>query len=203
MDSKEINTLMLLEAIDDGTSKSQRVLSKTLKLSLGSVNKLINDLCNQDIIKRDKHSNNKVKYQLTAKGEAAKIVLYKKHLSLYIRYYKKMKSVVWQQLEKLKNMSANNILFYGAGELCEIACLLSAQDNCHKIMIIDDNKEGEKLNGFSIFKHADIKNMAYDAVLITDLSNTHNIRTRLIKSGVPSNIILQMISTNEIAYLSN
>ena len=140
MEQRDIKILRLLEAIEEEPIQSQRKLAKSLNASLGTVNKFMSDLSIQGLITVDTIAPKKAGYILTSKGVTEKTKLARLHLFDNIAIYKKIKKLVKQRLVALEDISENCILFYGTGELCEIACVLSSQNACNKIKIIDDEK---------------------------------------------------------------
>jgi predicted transcriptional regulator len=197
MEQKDIKILRLLEAIEKEPIQSQRKLAKALSTSLGTVNKFLSDLSIQGLITVDTMTSKKAGYILTSKGIAEKTKLASEHLFDNIGIYKKIKKLVKQRLVELEDISENCILFYGTGELCEIACVLSSQNASDKIKIIDDEKAGTKMCGFTIYRETEMENFTYEAVLIMGLENMIDTRTKLIDRGVPSNMIYPIISRKD------
>ena len=104
------------------------------------MNKFINDLKKQGALKTANHLKSRIEYTLTPKGFEEKAKLKRQHISHSISLYKKIKVMISEGLREMDGRDENNLVFYGAGELCEIACILISQNNHRKIKIIDNNR---------------------------------------------------------------
>jgi DNA-binding Lrp family transcriptional regulator len=193
MDSKDVKTLFLLEAIGKEGCQSQRELSKKVRMSLGQVNALIKQLKIRKIYRTINLSGNKVRYTLTSKGAKEKASLIRQYLSFSISYYNEVKQLVSELLTALKKNGNRNLIFYGAGELCEITCIVSNEQKVGKIKVIDDKKAGETICGLKIYEEAKMNSFNFDAVVIMDFENISTIRKKLIDRCVPSYKIYSVI----------
>lgn len=203
MESKDMSILRLMELLQEKSTQSQREVSKTLGLSLGMVNKLINELTTQGLLKSDKIVRNKTRYVLTSKGMAKKMVLTKHLVSHYLACFMKLKQFVEEGIGQIKGHPDKNILLYGAFELCEIASVISGPFDDKQMFIIDDQKAGTKIGGLSVLNESQIAHMDYAAVLIMDTDNTHQSRNTLIGKGVPSEKIFDILMQGEMADICN
>lgn len=194
MESKDVKTLLLLEAIDKKSCQSQRELSKKLNMSLGLVNIFIKDLTSRGIFRTDRLSNNKMRYILSPKGKAEKINLAKQYLSHSIGYYNEIKQRVSDVLADLEKDGKQRIVFYGTGEICEIMCVILGEQNIDNVQIIDEKKIGRKICGRKIYGEAKIEESSFDAVVIMDFKNSSAIRQNLINRNVPPEKIFAIIN---------
>jgi DNA-binding MarR family transcriptional regulator len=185
MESREVKTLLLLEAIGEEECLSQRELSRKLNISLGLVNSFINKLLIQGVFKTSKLSKNRVRYLLSPKGVLEKAELTKKYLKHSIFYYKEVKRRVAELLSILVKSGKGKIIFYGAGELCEIACVVIRENNIGNVKIIDDKKAGSEICGLEISKETILETIHFDAIIIMDFENNSLIRSHLIDKGIP------------------
>ena len=62
-------------------------------------------------------------------------------------------------------------MFYGAGELAEIAHTLIKQTPLELVAVIDPNRCGKKFMGKVIIHPESLGNVAFEKVLITELAN--------------------------------
>lgn len=199
MEPIDLKTLLLLEAIDKEGDQSQRELSRKLNMSLGLVNTFIKKMKNRGVFKTSSLPGNKVKYILTSEGLAEKTDLTINYISYSIQHYKEIKQRVSKVLTAPKLSGKRKIVFYGAGELCEIACVILSEKKLYEYDIIDDAKAGEKICGITIHKEAEIVNLDYDAIFIMQLRDFNSTRRRLKVRGVPSDKIFSIFpkDTNE------
>lgn len=198
MESRDVSILKLLETLQNNPTQSQRELSKFIGLSLGMVNKLINEMISQGLLKSDKIVRNKSRYLLTSNGMTAKMVLTRNLLSHYRDCLNKLKQIVKEGLEQIKGAPEKSIVLYGACDLCEIASILSGQLDHKQIIIIDDQKAGTTIGDFSVFQEAEIELMDYDAILIMETENMNEARMNLIGKGVPSEKIFHIMGQGNI-----
>ena len=189
METKDLKTLLLLEAISNQECNSQRELSRKLNISLGLVNTFIKKLTNQGICKIENRPKSKIKYMLTPLGVIEKTKLTKKYLAYSIDYYKGIKQRISEILSALANAGKKKIVLYGAGEITEITCIVVDENNLDKVMIFDDQKANRKICGVKINKENEILNSEYDVVLINDVENSKRTCQQLINKGVPENKI--------------
>lgn len=184
-----------MAAVQEKPTLSQREIAGKLDLSLGLVNKLIKDLTALDYMKIDNFEKNKVRYVITSKGVAWQADLKEQNLLHHLECYKETKKIVEQGLIQFMGLHENcRILFYGAGELCEIACTIIIQNNHREIEIVDDKKAGKHICGIKVCKEEEIDNMAYDAVVIMELDNNDFIHTKLVAKGIPLNKIFTVFN---------
>lgn len=185
MEKKQLKTLQLLEAIEQKKKQSQRELSKKLNISLGLVNRFIKDLKDQGIIEAIKPLNYTTEYFLTAKGIEKKNQLRMQHVSYALQFYNRIKHMIEKRLSEVKTVNENNLILYGAGELCEIACIYLRNDKRTKIKIIDDEEAGNYTCGIKIRNEKDLDRMDYDDLIIMKLDEDDLIQKRLVAKGIP------------------
>ncbi len=196
MEEKYIKTLIILEAIEQEKNHSQRELSRKLNISLGTVNKFINDLKNQGALDIANQLKYRVEYILTPKGVAEKVKLKIQHIFHSLDFYNNMKRMISDRLAYLNKAGYQNLIFYGAGELCEIACILLSQTNNRTIKIINDKKAGQYICGIKICNEKEMSNMVFDGIVLMEIDTTDSIRRKLIFKGIPSNKILSIFPTH-------
>lgn len=203
MEPKDIKTLLLLEAVGKDGSQSQRELSKKIRMSLGLVNTFIKRLTISGIFETVTLPGNKVRYQLTPKGMAKKACLTKQYLAYSIKYYNGIKQIVSGVLVALNKDKREKIVFYGTGELCEIACIALSEHDIHNVKIIDDNKAGLTICGYRVYQSNEIDQLDFDAIVIMDINDRSISRKNLIDRGIQADKIYQIFSPNAINEFSN
>lgn len=193
MDFKKIKILFLLEAIERNNKQSQRELSDHLDISLGLVNKIIQEKKTEGEIIIIDQLKGRVEYNLTPKGVAEKNKLKNQYISYSIGLYADMKRIISERLEALRKNGDDRLVFYGTGELCEIACLILCNNNCVNIKVVDDTKAGEHICGIKICQEADISSMEYDGVVIMGKDVNNSIRRSLMTKGISQRKITTII----------
>lgn len=196
MESRDVKTLLLLEAIDKKDCQSQRELSERVNISLGLVNKFIQNLKNEGIFQITNLPNKKVKYIITPEGFIEKTDLTIQYLSHSIDHYNELKQRISDVLKALKQDKKRNLVLYGASELCEISCVLLSSERYFKIEILDDHIAGKNICGNTVRKFKDISSIDYDAVIIMDLENIFRTHEMLMGIGVSKDKIHSIFPFN-------
>lgn len=185
MKLRDIKTLLLLEAIEKDENQSQRELSKKLDISLGQANKFIKELSLQEVLKSVNFKKGKVKYIITSKGEKEKNRLARRYLSHSIRYYKEVKRRLGKIFSLLERSKRRDLVLFGAGEICEIACILIREDGFFSFTVVDDERVGSRICGKAIRQESEIGDMTCDAVVIMQLENQEVSLKKLLSYGIP------------------
>jgi DNA-binding MarR family transcriptional regulator len=189
MDSKNLKTLKLLEAIARDKPTSQRELSDILQISLGLVNSFIKRLVIKGYCKVMTVPKNRVKYMLTPAGAMEKTRLTYEYISSSYHFFKAAKNRVEDLYLNLQNEGATRVVFYGAGELADIAFLSMAGTDVRLIDVVDPAKKGEMFADFIVKTTSRLRQADYDAILVT-LADNHETVLKDIKGvGVPSDKI--------------
>ena len=189
MESKNLKTLQLLEAIAANKPTSQRELSDVLQISLGLVNSFIKRLVKKGYCKVTTVPKNRVKYMLTPAGAMEKTRLTYEYISSSYHYFKAAKNRVEDLYSNLHSEGATRVVFYGAGELADIAFLSMAGTGVRLIDVVDPKKEGEMFSDFIVKAISRLRRGDYDAILVTRVDNHETVLNDLKGVGVPSDKI--------------
>lgn len=195
MEPRDIKTLLLLEAIGQDECQSQRDLAGKLNISLGLVNSFINKLVVQGVFKTSKQPNNRIRYILSPKGITRKAELYKKYFEYSLGYYKEIKQRISKLIHMLADDDKHRILLYGAGELCEIACIVIHEKSINGITIIDEKNAGKTICGIRVDSAETIDQLQFDAIIIVDFENASTYQRNLIQKGVPIEKIHDLVDS--------
>ena len=185
MESKSLKTLQLLEAIAADKPTSQRELSDILQISLGLVNSFIKRLVKKGYCKVTTIPKNRVKYMLTPAGAMEKTRLTYEYISSSYHYFKAAKNRLEDLYAELQKEGATRVVFYGAGELADIALLSMAGTGVRLIDVVDPAKEGEVLGNFIVKATSRLRSIDFDALLITIVDNHETILKNIKGVGVP------------------
>ena len=184
MDKEDIHILRLMGEIERDGTPSQRELSTRLNLSLGLVNTFIKRLVNKGYFKVKTLPRNRVKYFLTPKGLARKSRLTVEYLRYSVSFYKEIKNLLLDKFEAMEKARRRAILFFGAGEVAELAYLYLQLTGIRLAGIIDEELAGGDFFDFKVEGLARLARGDWDAVLLTRLDNMdRDIRT-LTEHGV-------------------
>ncbi len=184
MDKQDIHILRLMGEIDQNGSSSQRELSRRLNLSLGLVNTFLKRLVNKGYFKVKTMPRNRVKYFLTPEGVARKARLTVEYLQYSTRFYQDIKQLLIGKFNKMERNGIRSILFFGAGEVAELAYLYLQLTGIHLAGIVDDKKNGRDFFEFMAEGPERLDRGDWDAILVTRLDDTTRDIEYLIEKGV-------------------
>jgi DNA-binding MarR family transcriptional regulator len=184
MDKEDLHILRLMGEIDRTGNYTQRELSHRLNLSLGLVNTFLKRLVNKGYFKVRTMPRNRVKYFLTPEGLARKSKLTVEYLRYSVNFYRDIKKLLLNKYREMENNSVNSVLFYGAGEVAELAYLYLQLTSIQLAGIIDDDMKGKNFFGLKIGEPDRIEQMDWDMVLLTRLEDTDEDIQDLLERGI-------------------
>ncbi len=184
MDNQDLRTLKLLEEIEKDKTPSQRYLAGKLNISLGLVNSFIKRLAQKGLFKIKNIPKNRVKYILTPKGAAEKTRLTYKYIQYSFQFYKSAREKLRILFYGLTKNGNKKIIFYGAGDLAEIAYISLQEVPIELVAVVDDNKAGEIFMDFVIIASDYLSTIYFDKIIITSVDDTENILKNILKKGI-------------------
>lgn len=184
MDKHDLHTLKLMGEIDRGGDFSQRELSRRLNISVGLVNTFLKRLVNKGYFKVKTMPRNRVKYFLTPQGLARKSRLTVEYLSYSLDFYKDIKKLLLKKYAEMEENNVKNILFYGAGEVAELAYLYLQLSTIKLAGIIDEKKQGKEFFDFRVSDLNRIEIPDWDMILLTRIEENDNDIRKLLERWV-------------------
>jgi DNA-binding MarR family transcriptional regulator len=192
MDNQDLRTLKILEEIEKDKTPSQRYLAGKLNISLGLVNSFIKRLAQKGLFKIKNIPKNRVKYILTPKGAAEKTRLTYKYIQYSFQFYKSAREKLRILFYGFKKNGNKKIVFYGAGDLAEIAYISLQEVPIELVAIVDDNKPGEIFMDFVIASPDYLSTIDFDKIIITSIDETEKILQNILKKGISPNKVAMM-----------
>ena len=193
MDTQDIRTLKILEAIDGQESPSQRDMAQSLNVSLGLVNSFVRRLAKKGYFKITHLPRNRIRYILTPKGAAEKSRLTYTYIQLSLRFYKDARQKFRRLLKELEYQGIAKIAFFGAGDMAEIGCLSIQETQLELVAIADPRRSGEDLFDRAIILPEDLKQHEIERIIITSTDFTPQEATALlIRLSIPEESILAL-----------
>ena len=184
MDNQDLRTLKILEEIEKDKAPSQRYLAGKLNISLGLVNSFIKRLAQKGLFKIKNIPKNRVKYILTPKGVAEKTRLTYKYIQYSFQFYKTARHKLRILFYGLTKNGNKKIVFYGAGDLAEIAYISLKETPIELVAVVDDSKAGEIFMDFVITGSDYLSTIYFDKIIITSNDDTENILNSILKKGI-------------------
>jgi DNA-binding MarR family transcriptional regulator len=189
MDRGELNELRLMGEIERNGETSQRELARRLNLSLGLINAFLKRLVSKGYFKVTTMPRNRVKYFLTPSGIARKSRLTVEYLRYSVHFYREIKSLLTGTYEGLQKKGIRTVLFFGAGEVAELAYLYLKTTGLVLVGIVDDNHKGRSFFEFHVKGCDAFSDLKYDALIITGAGGDPDVDF-LTACGVPRDRIV-------------
>jgi DNA-binding MarR family transcriptional regulator len=184
MDNEAHRTYRILEEISEDKSLTQRKLSKKLGIALGLTNLYLKRLIKKGHIMVDTMPRNRIIYNLTPKGITEKSKLTYEYMKYSFNFYKDLRLRLNKVFLAVEKEGAKKVVFYGAGEIAEIAYLSLQGTKLDLVGVVDDFKTGKNFFGKKVQPAEFIKGVTYDRVIIAALSSKENIYMKARELGI-------------------
>lgn len=161
----------LLEELSKESGITQRALAGRIGIALGLVNAYIKRLYKKGYIKVKNLPKNRIKYLITPKGFTEKARLTYSYMHRSINYFKEARQKIEQTYALMLASDVKDILLWGDGEIAEL-CSISTRGLPLKIVGVVANSGIEnEFFGHHVYSIDDVKDINYDAVLITSIED--------------------------------
>jgi DNA-binding MarR family transcriptional regulator len=184
MDKEDFRVLRLMGELDRDGTYSQRELSKRLNISVGLVNTFMKRLVNKGYFKVKTMPRNRLKYFLTPEGLARKSRLTAEYLRYSVNFYRDIKYLILNKYHEMENKEVKKILFYGAGEVAELAYLYLQLTGIRLAGIVDEQKADRNFFSYAISGLERVREDDWDMILVTRLDDSDGAIETLVNSGV-------------------
>jgi len=192
MDPIDLRTLKILEKVDNDGAPSQRDLARDLNISLGLVNSFIKRLAKKGYFKIGHLPKNRVRYILTPRGIAEKSRLTYEYIQYSFKFYKDARQKLRDLYAELETQGVRCIVFYGAGDLAEIA-YLSLQQSCIELVaVVDDGRVGNNFMQFTVAHPDRIESFWFDRILITSVDSKESIFGKIATMGISPGRVVEI-----------
>jgi len=184
MNTQEMRTLKILEAIDRPDSPSQRDIAQSLDVSLGLVNSFIRRLTKKGYFKITHLPKNRMRYILTPTGMAEKTRLTYAYLQHSYRFYRDVRQKTRQLFHEIHARGFNKIAFFGVGDLSEIAYLSLQEFDLEFVAVSDFKTNGKPFFGHPVVDLDELLEMPFDVLVVTQDHADADLARQLIASGI-------------------
>jgi DNA-binding MarR family transcriptional regulator len=192
MDSRDLCTLKILERVGNENTPSQRDLSGELNISLGLVNSLIKRLVTKGFVKIKTIPKNRIKYILTPSGAAEKTRLTYKYIQHSYGFYKDARQKLRKLYADLEAQGVTSIVFYGAGDLAEIAFISLQETPIQLAAVVDDDKKGERFMKQIVGDPLQLNGIAFDRILITAIDSKESILQKIVQNEIAADLVIEI-----------
>lgn len=186
----------ILQAIASGQPITQRALSSDLGVALGLTNLLIRRLVAKGYVRLSRMGTRHVRYLMTptgwdALGRATRMSL-ENTVRLYTQTREEIRSTLTYVSQRCPRdgSGAKRVVFYGAGDVAEIAYVSLQGTDLTLVGVVDDYRTG-RFFGVPISSPDGLGSGAlgstgYGHLIVTSIRHANEIRTRLETRAVPA-----------------
>lgn len=192
MQQEDFHILRIMGEVDRDGSPTQRELSARLNISLGLVNTFMKRLVNKGYFKVKTLPRNRLKYFLTPKGLTKKSRLTVEYLKYSVHFYREVKILLLRKFEMLEKQGVKRLLFWGTGEVAELAYLYLQETEIQLAGIIDDQGVGQQFFGFPVEHVCRLEMPGWDRILVTRLDDPIREVRVLAQHGVRKDRIITL-----------
>ncbi len=198
MTSHERYIWQLLLRLESGGAVSQRSLSRDLGIALGLTNWLLRRMQEKGWVQVTKTPENRARYSITAAGLEQEAQMTRAHVEDGLHSYANTRDGILRALAALSASwpvaeahagVGKRIVFYGTGELAEIAYIGLQRTDLRLVGIVDDAC-GTLFFGFPVLPPerlgvSELDGQPFGRLVITSLGRLREIRGRLTDLGFP------------------
>ncbi len=191
MNSSALRELQLLKEIAVEPQITQRSLAKKYGVALGLTNLLVRRLVKKGYVKAVNVRRNRIRYLITPKGIAEKTRLTYEYLEYSLYLYRKVREVLKENLGRVAQSGHARIVFFGTGEIAEIAYLTLKELGLDLTGVVDDRTAGKTFLGFPIMSSDVLPTLAFDVGIVSSLNGgLHELRQRYQQLGISGEKLL-------------
>ncbi len=183
-ENESYRTLLLLDEISKDHTVTQRDLSNKVGIALGLTNLFIKRLVKKGYIKIKSTHPNRLKYLITPKGIKEKTRLTYEFIQYSFLFYKEARKKVLALFRDLGQNGVRDVVFYGAGNLAEIAYLTLQETPLKLVAVVDDKKHGGQFLRYRVRQPIYLSELNYDRVIVTAIRSKEEILEKLKRLDV-------------------
>jgi DNA-binding MarR family transcriptional regulator len=193
----------VLRALASGRRVTQRTLSTELGVALGLTNLLIRRLVGKGYVKVSKMGTRHVRYLMTPEGWEALAQATRQSLENTVHLYTETREHIRRSLSAISERCDSNgggqkrVVFYGAGDVAEIAYVSLQTTDLTLVGIVDDRRTGRffnlMINAADQLSAATLGQQPYDHLIVTSLRHADAIRATLANRGMPADRVFTLL----------
>lgn len=201
----------ILRAIASGKRVTQRSLSSEMGVALGLTNLLIRRLVAKGCVKVASMGTRHVRYLMTASGWDALGLATRQSLENTLMLYTQTREQIRDSLSIVSDRcpvdasGQKPVVFYGAGDVAEIACVSLQSTDLTLVGVVDDRRTGRFFNlsicGPDQLSEGALGGVPFGYVVVTSIRHGEAIRANLHARRVPAHRVFCLqpsASVNEI-----
>lgn len=196
MDARDLHTRNILTHIERDARLTQRHLARELGIALGLTNLLVRRVVRKGWVKVVNVRRNRVQYLITPAGIAEKARVTRAYFENTLHLYTETRDRIRQSLERLSDtwrldcgMREKRIVFYGRGEVAEIAFICLHGTDLRLVGIVDDERRqpffGIPVHDVASLSERHVDGHDFDKLVVMSFRKADEIRHRLEQLGFP------------------
>jgi len=173
--------LAILEALEGKANISQRALGERLGVAAGLVNRLLRELVDGGQLEVVDSGVRPFAYRFTCGGEEYLRRLRHDHYHSVLDQLHSMQRRIARRLRGIRAEGVTRMVFYGAGDILEVALPLAVKLGLEVLAVVDDDpaKQGTERMGLAVRCPSGLNGLTPDCVLITTFRHVAEIRQRI------------------------
>ena len=182
----------ILQAIASGERLTQRSLARETGVAVGLANLLIRRLVGKGFVRIANMGARHVRYLMTPAGWDALARATRASLENTVHLYTQTREHIRDSLAAISEQCAENekrIVFYGAGDVAEIAYVSLQNTDLSLVGVVDDRRTGRffhvEISTPDALTRETIAGVPYSHVVVTSLHAADAIRQKLASRDVP------------------
>jgi len=194
-------TRRIFTEIEADNHVSQRSLSRDLGIALGLTNLLVRRLVHKGWVRIIRIKPNRVRYLLTPAGIAEKARMSRVALQNSMRFYAEVRDRIRERFATLSRElsddgcgfnngpAAKRIIFYGAGEVAEVAYICLRDTDLQLVGVVDGNRR-ERFFDIPVYDpallhEADVNGSPFGRLVVMSFGETDKIQMQLQAMAIP------------------
>lgn len=166
MDRDDQMILSLLTAIDDEPDTTQKDLSTQMGVAVGMINSYLKRVIYKGYVKTKQLERRRLRYLLTPKGLREKTRLTYEFLQYSYQYIRKVRTRVHEKMKPYVRQKKTRVIFWGSGEVAELAYLASREMGLQLIAMVDPENAGKRCVDKTVLHSDDVGNELQADVLL-------------------------------------
>ena len=183
---------LVLQAIASGGRLTQRSLARELGVAVGLANLLVRRLVGKGYVRIANMGARHVRYLMTPEGWDALASATRASLENTVHLYTQTREHIRDSLATISGQCADDekrIVFYGAGDVAEIAYVSLQTTDLALVGVVDDKRTGRffnvQISSPDALTKETIGGVPYSHVVVTSLRAADEIRQKLASRDVP------------------
>ena len=193
---ENMGLLAVMEALEEREKITQRELARETGLNLKKVNFCLHKLLEKGYVKFRRARQNPDKrtylYILTPTGLRAKSQLTYGFLKFTLDFYNRVEEKLRRCLSEMASAGVKRVVLYGASDAARVLFGMVDGDGVAVVGVVDDAHGSGVFSGMPVVKSWELRDLAWDGVLITALEDFEGAEARLEELGVSQEAIWKL-----------